>query len=518
MSVKSENPFLVQERRIETLALINRAIRRQDNLAIIHKPTVSLHEKAKTVLDGDITSDDFVNFLEKIESVISTMVVIPLPPQNKRTSIDETNIIQLRTDLVPLWVSQFKRMRRKALKEGKISALNLSAFEKELKNLVAPFMTEKDFDDTKTATYTNAQFDNPFFSSGKTTTDEIRPMPLFPKGTTARMAQEINFNNVNPLVQKFKDETIIDEKLRLIQNMINEVDRMKAVSISQNFANILQEINLFMRQLQEYHTNVEIGEDNINEEYEEVLRQTYKSITKKFNDQVEIAKEDLKTLNTLRNMYKNISIKWSKAKYNYNTELNQGQHNTVLRVDIESSFRKFANDAEAINNRLDKIGNTLKTFTNPRKLETITARSVATDLAGVSLLINQWSEYGAELRKSNKEATDKAYRMGQLGMTEEEADDAEDYRNKLAQSYFDEENEEDEEEAPYKGVELPDLEEDDGDENDDDYGMGMRKKVKKPIKKPIKKAVKIVNKKPIKKAVKQIEKGEKNKNFHVIKF
>lgn len=527
MKAKADDPFLVQERRIDTLSKIYEASEARKSLSDTQRPTVALSDKARTIDNINITSSDFVDFLEKVETQILNMVPIPLYTDQQISNLKREGrnaevqqyldaLMTIRTELAPLWIAQFKRLKRKALKEGKVPLVSLDNFDTELRKLVRPFLSDKDFDDIETATHTNISWRDPFLSSGKTISGDFKPMPLFPKGTVQRMAQDINLNNNNPMYERALNEDIFDAKIKRMQQMIDEAERMRNIARSQKYPRLLKEANQLISNIDNYQRTLLTGDlEQVDEQQEEQLIAEYNKLQQEFTDASDITKQDLSKLIDLRTNYKEITNKWLKARREFKVELNQGQRNSELDVNIDPKFERFADQEREIQGIIDNVGDYLRTVVNPRSVDIATAKEISADLANVRKYIDKWIEDGKKLRQQNKQVTQRDFLRDIKGYTESEIDEIEaeeqDEDDGLADLYpqFDEEEDEEEDEKKYK---LPQMQENSDD--DEELGEGIKRRIKKRVlKKPIKKVIRKVIPK-----MKKVEKVEKNKNFHVIKF
>lgn len=355
--VKPENPFLVQQKRIKTLSSVRKAIRgRKITANEIAVPTTSLTHKATTVNKDDIKANDFISFIETVETEIRNRVPLPLPsvisPQIENQFEKLANII------IPEWVAQFKRMYRKALKEGNISIDKLKVYEQEFQKIIKPFFSIQNYDDIKTATHTNIPFDV-LSSRG-----DVKRPPKFPKGSISNEFMKQYTQNNNPIVLGTKIKQM-QPKVQETQEIINNTDRLIGWARSQNNSGVLVDARNVRAKAEKYKRELMTSDIYQDIEKEQQLVDLYRALIDKVEKIAAREEEETKDVEKLQKLYRKTSEDLDAIGITYLQVLTRGMPQTEFDIIEYPEFRKYFDYFKVTGSMVNSVGQRLQSIVDP---------------------------------------------------------------------------------------------------------------------------------------------------------
>ncbi|MET0570935.1 MAG: hypothetical protein ABWZ79_05880 [Pedobacter agri] len=319
---------------------IRQSIRKRLNASKIEQPTVDLVHKAKTRENADITSDDFMTFLEVVKTGIRNRLPKYLTPKEIETNENlRENVYTLNTFIIPQWDSQFKRMINRAIREGNLGIDLIEYFKKEYIGVTNPSFSaknkrekleplERDFDAVETATHTSVPYMSALQNPRYDGTDIVPPgqlMPLksslkkFPSGTVGNEINQVYYDDNNQIVaaNQINDappDIEIYEKYLIALNAVDNYyrvnkDSKKASVTGRLIRNIVKYINRLLQNPSNDDTRLEIyfatATKEITDEYNKIISNT--ALNSNRLQKLRSETDDLyDSLSALRNKYADI--------------------------------------------------------------------------------------------------------------------------------------------------------------------------------------------------------------------
>ncbi len=236
---KPITPFEAQQQRIGTFARMREAIDEKQRLEQKEKSTTSLIQQAKTTEKANVTNETFIDFINDAESILLNILGKnrnPVDPVLRRERDEKLG--RLRTQVVPQWNSQFKRLFNRSLREGKISIDRLEFYKNKYLEVTSEVNNQEQFEEAETATHTSAfRLD--------------RPTNKTPKGTTINMInQQISNDDVIITDPSLPPEIeLLDIMLKRLNKPHQYYKNIKNEQMKSEIEDLIREIKDYKAQL-----------------------------------------------------------------------------------------------------------------------------------------------------------------------------------------------------------------------------------------------------------------------------
>jgi len=263
-----KSPFLVQERIMQNLENMYVNIDKKNKLLQTNIPTVDIKHQATTTKKDLVTPDDFINFIENTEVQLKNIV----GNNYSKLPIEQKTFIT--NELIPQMIGQFKRLLRKALKEGKIDFTKLSYFEKEFLSIIHPYSTKNDYDDIETATHTSGYTRFQLPKQNKTQFNMNNPKNLLEEDIEQQRGYDDNYVN----------SSLINPTRKKIAKLITNLEDINIKSVHYGFSELARDSKILLDQAEEYQrflSNSNPIQDLVTENY---LFGSFEQINNQFNE------------------------------------------------------------------------------------------------------------------------------------------------------------------------------------------------------------------------------------------
>lgn len=316
--MKAENAFLVQQHRIKTLARMRKQIRLKANEASMNQATVDLSMRAKTIKDGEITNEKFVNFLQEVRTALLSRLGNSKDPE-LLASIGKRDI--------PIWNNQFNTMFEKALKEGNISIDRLEYFRDEYLRITSAINTEANLRSTRILpgqTLPLTEYEEKLEARKVIT----QPTRVFPRGTQGRAQAEVTLNNQPQMLSNLEVRNS-QLSIRQLNAYITELRIPLNYYEEQNDQARAKHIAYFLADIVRYRRKLEA-----NEEPDYVLEEHIETEVRRILDEyASLGQQSSELLNIYTRHYReinDIATEYNRMKENYNYALQQSPDQSLV--------------------------------------------------------------------------------------------------------------------------------------------------------------------------------------------
>lgn len=326
---KPQNPFLVQQERIGTVAKLMKAMDFKSKETQRDKAVTDLLHKAKSLDKKDISANDIMDFIESIEVKIRNRIPKILSVHVPIEEVTKT-IQAIRKEAVPQWNSLFQRKIRRALREGKIDVARLNELEKlylkvlsptitvqdakgEIKTQEIQFTTQEELDKAEAKTHT---------TMAKTIAGIKSTEVQFPERTIGRSIQQTFVNNNNPQVAFINainddDDNVqnifLSEEVYELEEARNYYKKKRNVDMVNAINQVINDINNYSLKIQSNPNLQDEGVESalirkarkVIDEYKKVA-QVSKVLTKDLNEMKQKLLSQANAMQVLRNTYSDI--------------------------------------------------------------------------------------------------------------------------------------------------------------------------------------------------------------------